>query len=61
MCLDREMLCFSCFKQLNNVLIDDQNRPLLMDFGSVAEARKKIRSRQDAIRLEEWAAENCTR
>ncbi|KAJ4841025.1 hypothetical protein Tsubulata_044441 [Turnera subulata] len=33
---------------------------ILMDFGSARPARKQIRSRQEALQLQEWAAENCS-
>ncbi|CAN1296985.1 Serine/threonine-protein kinase 16 [Linum perenne] len=33
---------------------------ILMDFGSARPARKQIRSRTEALRLQEWAAEHCS-
>ncbi|XP_077216282.1 uncharacterized protein LOC143850889 [Tasmannia lanceolata] len=33
---------------------------ILMDFGSAGPARKAIRSRPEALRLQEWAAEHCS-
>lgn len=33
---------------------------ILMDFGSTAPARKEIRSRSQALQLQEWAAEHCS-
>ncbi|XP_010257846.1 PREDICTED: serine/threonine-protein kinase 16 [Nelumbo nucifera] len=33
---------------------------ILMDFGSARPARKQIRSRQEAVQLQEWAAEHCS-
>ncbi|KAJ3677517.1 hypothetical protein LUZ60_003241 [Juncus effusus] len=33
---------------------------ILMDFGSTRPARKQIRSRSDALQLQEWAAEHCS-
>ncbi|CAI0431774.1 unnamed protein product [Linum tenue] len=33
---------------------------ILMDFGSARPARKQIRSRTEALQLQEWAAEHCT-
>ncbi|CAN0871377.1 Serine/threonine-protein kinase 16 [Linum grandiflorum] len=33
---------------------------ILMDFGSARPARKQIRSRTDALQLQEWAAEHCS-
>ncbi|CAL5074567.1 unnamed protein product [Urochloa decumbens] len=32
----------------------------LMDFGSARPARKQIRSRSEALQLQEWAAEHCS-
>uniref|UniRef100_A0A1D1XVE2 non-specific serine/threonine protein kinase n=1 Tax=Anthurium amnicola TaxID=1678845 RepID=A0A1D1XVE2_9ARAE len=33
---------------------------ILMDFGSARPARKEIRSRSEALQLQEWAAEHCS-
>ncbi|XP_043726074.1 serine/threonine-protein kinase 16-like [Telopea speciosissima] len=33
---------------------------ILMDFGSARPARKQIRSRSEALQLQEWAAEHCS-
>ncbi|KAK2983314.1 hypothetical protein RJ640_001058 [Escallonia rubra] len=33
---------------------------ILMDFGSARSARKQIRSRSEALQLQEWAAEHCS-
>ncbi|KAG0454612.1 hypothetical protein HPP92_023592 [Vanilla planifolia] len=33
---------------------------ILMDFGSAGAARKQIRSRSEALKLQEWAAEHCS-
>lgn len=33
---------------------------ILMDFGSAKPARKQIRSRAEALQLQEWAAEHCS-
>ncbi|XP_077236644.1 uncharacterized protein LOC143878226 [Tasmannia lanceolata] len=33
---------------------------ILMDFGSAGPARKAIRSRSEALQLQEWAAEHCS-
>ncbi|XP_031481187.1 uncharacterized protein LOC116251205 isoform X1 [Nymphaea colorata] len=47
-----------------NVLITNRKgeAPLavLMDFGSAAPARREIRSRSEALQLQEWAAEHCS-
>ncbi|CAA6670651.1 unnamed protein product [Spirodela intermedia] len=33
---------------------------ILMDFGSATPAKKEIRSRSEALQLQEWAAEHCS-
>ncbi|KAL8130277.1 hypothetical protein V2J09_019432 [Rumex salicifolius] len=33
---------------------------ILMDFGSAGPARRQIRSRSEALQLQEWASEHCT-
>ncbi|KZT76807.1 hypothetical protein F511_46169 [Dorcoceras hygrometricum] len=33
---------------------------MLMDFGSARPARKQIRSRSEALQLQEWATEHCS-
>ncbi len=38
---------------LNVLLSDDGRQAILMDFGSVAKARRAIRSHADAVKLEE--------
>jgi len=43
-----------------NVLLDDGDTPVLMDFGSVTEARKTIASRTEALLLQEDCAQNCS-
>ncbi|KAJ1558063.1 hypothetical protein HK096_003750 [Nowakowskiella sp. JEL0078] len=43
-----------------NVLLDDQDRAVLMDLGSVAPARVHISTRRDAIALQDVAAETVT-
>ncbi|CAK9218583.1 unnamed protein product [Sphagnum troendelagicum] len=47
-----------------NVLLTLQpNKPpkaVIMDFGSASPAHKKIRSRSEALTLQEWAAEHCS-
>ncbi|XP_044466581.1 serine/threonine-protein kinase 16-like [Mangifera indica] len=47
-----------------NVLITNRKgQPplaILMDFGSARPARRQIRSRSEALRLQEWAAEHCS-
>lgn len=33
---------------------------VLMDFGSAAPAKREVRSRSDALKVQEWAAEHCS-
>ncbi|XP_058227646.1 uncharacterized protein LOC131336044 isoform X2 [Rhododendron vialii] len=48
----------------SNVLITNRKgQPpltILMDFGSARPARKQIRSRTEALQLQEWASEHCS-
>jgi len=47
--------------KIENVLVrSDGHNVVLMDFGSTTEARVKIKSRQQALELQDWAAEQCT-
>ncbi|MES1919482.1 hypothetical protein MHBO_001307 [Bonamia ostreae] len=46
--------------KLGNVLVDSVYNPFIMDFGSVSEARRQIRSREDAVELSDWASMHCT-
>ena len=43
-----------------NVLLGDDDTPILMDFGSVKAARISIKSRTEALLLQEDAAQNCS-
>jgi len=43
-----------------NVLMGDDDVPVLMDFGSVKAARHTIKSRTEALLLQEDAAQNCS-
>jgi len=43
-----------------NVLLSADDVPVLMDFGSVKAARHTIRSRTEALLLQEEAAQNCS-
>ena len=43
-----------------NVLVGEGDVPVLMDFGSVAPARRKISSRTEALLMQEDAAMNCS-
>ncbi|KAI8321527.1 Pkinase-domain-containing protein [Martensiomyces pterosporus] len=47
-------------KLANVMLADDGRTPILMDFGSVGAARYSARTRSDALRIQDDAAENCT-
>jgi hypothetical protein len=42
------------------VLLGPGDVPVLMDFGSAAVARKRITNRQEALLLQEDAAQNCS-
>jgi serine/threonine kinase 16 len=46
--------------QPENVLLDDDNKPVLMDFGSVAPADVQITTRSKALLLQEDAAQHCS-
>lgn len=46
--------------KLENVLLDESNIPVLMDFGSTSVSKMCISSRGQALELQEWAAEHCT-
>jgi len=43
-----------------NILLSKGDVPVLMDFGSVAEARRHISTRTEALLLQEDAAQNCS-
>ncbi|GJE94777.1 Pkinase-domain-containing protein [Phanerochaete sordida] len=43
-----------------NVMISDEGRPILMDFGSAMTARIKIENRSQALLQQDIAAEQCT-
>eukprot|EP01051_Picozoa_sp_SAG22_P002036 SAG22_NODE_86_length_21440_cov_288.248700_23_plen_226_part_00 len=43
-----------------NVLLANDGTPTLMDFGSVRPARRHIKTRRDALELQEFASINCT-
>lgn len=47
-------------KCLNILLSDDGKSAVLMDFGSIAEARHAVRSHDDAVKLEEEANKSCS-
>ena len=44
----------------HNVLMDEDDTPVLMDFGSMGTARIEIRGTSDAIKLQDLAAERCS-
>jgi serine/threonine kinase 16 len=46
--------------KIENVRVGDRNEVVLMDFGSTSPARVKISNRQEALRLQDKAAEQCT-
>ncbi|KAG0357006.1 kinase-like domain-containing protein [Gamsiella multidivaricata] len=47
-------------KPANVMIADDGQTPVLMDFGSMARARVKIQTRQQALQEQDLAAEQCS-
>ncbi|EDV27204.1 uncharacterized protein TRIADDRAFT_54919 [Trichoplax adhaerens] len=43
-----------------NILIDENDNPMLMDFGSMEAARIEIKTHMDAMKMEDTAAQKCT-
>uniref|UniRef100_H2LFF4 non-specific serine/threonine protein kinase n=2 Tax=Oryzias latipes TaxID=8090 RepID=H2LFF4_ORYLA len=43
-----------------NVLLDENNKPLLMDLGSMNRARIEVKGSREAMTLQDWAAQRCT-
>ncbi|XP_063284634.1 serine/threonine-protein kinase 16 [Pelobates fuscus] len=43
-----------------NVLLDDDDRPLIMDLGSMNHARIEVTSSRQAMSVQDWAAQRCT-
>ncbi|CAL8364118.1 serine/threonine-protein kinase 16 [Gadus morhua] len=43
-----------------NVLLDENDRPLLMDLGSMNKARIEVRGSREAMTVQDWAAQRCT-
>lgn len=43
-----------------NIMLDNSDRPVLMDLGSTARARVTLSTRQQALQLQDLAAEHCT-
>eukprot|EP01083_Nonionella_stella_P316162 1144939_1 len=46
--------------KLDNILLGPDDEPYLMDFGSVSEAKVTIRSRKQAVEMQEWAQKNMS-
>lgn len=43
-----------------NVLLDEGDRPLLMDLGSMNRARIEVKGSREAMTVQDWAAQRCT-
>uniref|UniRef100_A0A8B9IV90 Ankyrin repeat and zinc finger peptidyl tRNA hydrolase 1 n=1 Tax=Amazona collaria TaxID=241587 RepID=A0A8B9IV90_9PSIT len=43
-----------------NVLLDEDDRPVLMDLGSMNQARIEVSNSREAMALQDWAAQRCT-
>ncbi|NXD78736.1 STK16 kinase, partial [Halcyon senegalensis] len=43
-----------------NVLLDENDQPLLMDLGSMNQARIEVSSSRKAMAVQDWAAQRCT-
>ncbi|KFV59018.1 Serine/threonine-protein kinase 16, partial [Gavia stellata] len=43
-----------------NVLLDEDDRPVLMDLGSMNQARIEVNSSRQAMAVQDWAAQRCT-
>ncbi|XP_062354030.1 serine/threonine-protein kinase 16 isoform X1 [Cinclus cinclus] len=43
-----------------NVLLDEDDQPVLMDLGSMNQARIEVSSSQEAMAVQDWAAQRCT-
>uniref|UniRef100_A0A3P9Q636 non-specific serine/threonine protein kinase n=1 Tax=Poecilia reticulata TaxID=8081 RepID=A0A3P9Q636_POERE len=43
-----------------NVLLDEEDRPVLMDLGSMNRARIEVRGSREAMTVQDWAAQRCT-
>eukprot|EP00039_Didymoeca_costata_P020909 m.342825 g.342825 ORF g.342825 m.342825 type:complete len:297 (-) comp21881_c0_seq1:79-969(-) len=46
--------------KLGNVLLDERDRPIVMDFGSVVKAKIEVNSRKEALQQTEMAAQHST-
>lgn len=43
-----------------NVLLEDNDRPVLMDLGSMNKARIEVVNSREAMALQDWASQRCT-
>uniref|UniRef100_A0A8D0H7I8 Serine/threonine-protein kinase 16 n=1 Tax=Sphenodon punctatus TaxID=8508 RepID=A0A8D0H7I8_SPHPU len=43
-----------------NVLLDEDDQPVLMDLGSMNQALIKVTSSREALAVQDWAAQRCT-
>ncbi|XP_071978503.1 serine/threonine-protein kinase 16 [Engystomops pustulosus] len=43
-----------------NVLLEDDDRPLLMDLGSMNHSRIEVNGNRQAMAVQDWAAQRCT-
>ncbi|NXS63264.1 STK16 kinase, partial [Brachypteracias leptosomus] len=43
-----------------NVLLDEDDQPVLMDLGSMNQARIEVNSSRKAMAVQDWAAQRCT-
>ncbi|XP_069052729.1 serine/threonine-protein kinase 16 [Lepisosteus oculatus] len=43
-----------------NVLLEDDDRPVLMDLGSMNRARIEVKGSREAMTVQDWAAQRCT-
>lgn len=43
-----------------NVLLDENDKPVLMDLGSMNRARIEVRGSREAMSVQDWAAQRCT-
>ncbi|KAL6481063.1 hypothetical protein MHYP_G00091430 [Metynnis hypsauchen] len=43
-----------------NVLLEENDRPMLMDLGSMNKARIEVRGSREAMTIQDWAAQRCT-
>uniref|UniRef100_A0A669PTR1 non-specific serine/threonine protein kinase n=1 Tax=Phasianus colchicus TaxID=9054 RepID=A0A669PTR1_PHACC len=43
-----------------NVLLDEDDQPILMDLGSMNRARMEVTNSREAMAVQDWAAQRCT-